>query len=109
MRMMIIKHIYSSINTRCQTLCPFLVSDILLLSRLSFKLQLACELILNSLPCFLLSVTRASHTNFCLHLVSLCLRKQDYCYPCITYCKKVQSWGIPVLLHTPTIAGGKML
>ena len=109
MRMMIIKPIYSSINTRCQNLRPLLVSDILLLSTLSFKLQLACELILNSLPHFLLSVTRASHTNVCLHLVSLGLRKQDYGYPCFTYCEKVQSWGIPVQLQTPAVARGKML
>lgn len=47
---------------QCQKLCPFLVSDILLLSRLAFKLQLVCELILNSLFQFLLCITIASHT-----------------------------------------------
>lgn len=43
-------------------LCPFLVSATLLLSRLSLKIQLVCELILNSLFQFFLRITNASHT-----------------------------------------------
>lgn len=73
MRMMSIKHIHSSVNTWCETPCPFLVSDILLLSRLSFKLQLVCELILNPLPHVLVGVTRAPCTNSCKFLSAPCL------------------------------------